>query len=211
MDLLARVAIGVIIILVIAGVVYAFASVAALAQKALNQSQAVQIVMKDLRTSAQNAQIGLINVSASKLKNDSWNVVLSIAYNSTRACPTLLIESFDYPATGLVPSVENVYTQGCAIYGLNNAPGYVVGSPYIAMVEAYNSGLTFKNYVDRYGYNTTFVSAKFYPSVVANYTPLSQPFSNVWIVNYSAPLSPVNQYAVLYQNGTFAANYTLGK
>lgn len=211
MELLAKVAIGVVIIIVIAGAVYAAASVASLASKALNQSQAVQIVIKDLQTSVQNAQISVVNVSTSKLKNNSWDMVLSVAYNATRACPTLLIESFDYPATGLVPSVDNVYTQGCTIFGLQNAPGYVVGSPYIAMVEAYNSGFAFKNYVQKYGYNNTDVSAKFYPSVAGNYTPLSKRFSNVWIVNYSAPAAPLDEYAVLEQNGSFVANYTLSK
>lgn len=207
MDLLGKVAIVVVILVVVfsAGFIIFKRST----ESQLTSSQAVQFVINDLKASNPGANITIINVSNSTLKRGSYNIVLSIIYNATRPCPTLLIEGFDYPATGLVPSVDNLYTKNCEIYGLTGAPSYVISSPEIAIARSYNQGIgQITNYVSTFGYNNTIVTARFYPSLSDNVTHLGQNFHNVWLIKYNAMNANYSVYAVLNSSGAVAGNYT---
>ena len=191
---------AVVIVLVVAGVIFIYGKSAQAAP--LTESQAVQIVGSDIRAGNPAANITLISVSNSSTEKDSWNVVYSVAYNVTRPCPTLQIEGFDYPATGLVPSIDNLYTQNCTIYGISDAPTYVISSPEIAIVRSYTiHNATIDNYVSDYGYNNTRVYARFYQNLPANETPNGTNMSAVWVVRYSASGASSFEYAVMGQAG----------
>ena len=171
--------------------------------------QAEAFVLNDLKASHPGANITIVGISNSTVEKYSYNVVLSIVYNATKPCPTLFIESYDYPAAGLAPSTDNMYTSKCVIYGLSDAPSYVISSPYIAIAQSYNKNITsIRDYVDAYGYNNTKVHARFYANLSANDTPLGRGFYNVWLVNYTANGANYAEYEVLNASGSFAGNYT---
>jgi hypothetical protein len=220
MDLLVKVAVLVIVLVVIAGAAF-YIFVHQMQSGPLTQAQAENTVLTDIKASSPTATVTVVSVSPSTLENDSWNIVLSVAYNITRPCPTLSIESFDYPATGLAgsPSTDNLYSTSklnnitgmreCVIIGLSYAPTYVISSPYIAISRAYITNATeLTNYVQDYGYNNVNAYASFYSNLSASMTPLNLNYNNVWVVNFTAPRAPFNQYVILGQNGQILANYT---
>ena len=158
MDLILKVGVLIVVLVVVISVVWLLASHQKSGQ--LTQSQAEQLVLSDVKQSNPNATISVVSVTNSPLEANSWQITLSVTYNGSRPCPTLLIEGFDYPATGLVPSTDNLYTKGCVIYGLSNAPSYVISSPEIAIVRSYTANsATITHYVSTYGYNNTIVHA----------------------------------------------------
>jgi hypothetical protein len=122
MELLAKVAVVVVVLIAIAGVGFIVYNFIANPATPLTADQAAQVVVRDLKLHNPSANISVINVTPSTLKSNSWIIILSVIYNATRPCPTLFIEGFDYPATGLIPSVDNLYTENCTIYGLSTAP-----------------------------------------------------------------------------------------
>lgn len=206
MDLLGRVAIIVLVVIVAATV--AFMLIGPVFSGPLTSQQAVQLVLKDMRNSTPDANISVITVQPSTLKTGSWNIVLSVVYNASKPCPTLFIETFDYPALGFVPSVDNLYTSHCVIYGISTAPSYVISSPYIAIARSYNQSFApVTSYVKTFGYNNTVVHARFL-SQGGNATPLNGNFTSVWLVNYTAKNAPYSEYVVMSSSGTIVANYT---
>jgi hypothetical protein len=211
MNLIMKVLVLVVAIIVVAGVVlYAFGSGGGGNNQALTQAKAEQLVLSDVNATNPGALVTIENVSPSALASNSWNIVLSVVYNATTPCPTLLIEGFDYPATGLSPSTYNQYTNKCVIYGLSTAPSYVIGSQYIAIARSYNNTVAY-NYVNTYGYKTAVVHAKFYSTLYANQTPIGNQFTSVWLVNYSAVPATYNQYLILSLSGSLLGNYTSTK
>lgn len=202
MELLGRaVIVAVVLALIIVGVIVIYSKAAAPAP--LTQSRAVQIVASDLRAGNPSANITLISVSNSTTEPNSWNIVFSVSYNASRPCPTLQIVGFDYPATGLVPSIDNLYTENCTIYGISDAPTYVISSPEIAIVRSYTSrNASIDNYVTEYGYGNTYVGAKFYQALPANYTPSGLNMTAVWLVRYQGVGAPYSEYAVMNQAGS---------
>ena len=211
MELLAKVAVVVVVLIVIAGIgflVYSSANPAA----SLTSDQAAQFVVGDLKLHNPTADITIINVTPSNLTVGSWRITLRVVYNSTRPCPTLSIKSFDYPATGLVPSDDNLYTENCTIYGLSTAPTYVISSPAIAIVKSYDSGYApILNYVRAYGYNNMVVHARFFPILSSNMTPTNETFNNVWLINYTANGASWSQFVILSSSGSIAGNYTIAR
>ena len=130
-------------------------------------------------------------------------------YNSTKPCPTLFIEAFDYPATGLLPSVDNLYTDKCFIYGLSSAPTYVVSSPSIAIVKSYNNRffptievMPLAEYINTYGYESMTVHATFFNTLGKSMTPFNETFNNVWLVNYTATGADYSEFVILDSSGT---------
>ena len=208
MDLFLKVGIIVVVLIVIAGagfIIFQHAS----GTGAVTSDQAVQFVKSDLIEMNPSANITIINVSPSRLQTGSWDIVLSIAYNATRPCPTLLIQGFDYPATGLVPSLDNLYTTKCVVYGMSGAPSYVISSPEIAIARSYNtSPQSIRTYVSAYGYNNTVVHAKFYTQLNGTVTGVGKNFSNVWLVNYTARGARGSEYLIMDSSGSIIANYS---
>ena len=204
MDLFAKVIIAAIIIGVILG---AFFLLKYTYSTQLTQAQAEQIVLNDLKAHSPNAIINVVNVSRSSLRNDSWNMVVNVVYNSTRPCPSILTESFDYPALGLSPTVYSVYSNNCSVYGVGSN-NYVIGSPYIAIAQSYAQNYTpVRNYVSTYGYSATSVHAAFYDTIPANFTPLNETFSNSWLINYTASGAAQELFVIMSSNGTITNSY----
>ncbi len=215
MDLLLKVAILVAVLIIIFSAVFLI-FVRPLQTGPLTQTQAEQLVLNDIKAANPNATVTVVAVGPSPSFNNSYGIVLSVVYNATRPCPTLSIQGYDYPATGLLPSTDNLYTNGtasmCKIYGasLADAPTYVISSPEVAIARSYNSSASeIVNYVDDYGYNNVNVYATFY----ANFAPaqLNKSFNNVWLVNYTANSAPYYQYVVLGQSGQIVGNYSISK
>ncbi len=210
MDLLVKTTVVAVILAVVAVAAIALAYHPQKAQ--LTQGAAEQTVMSDLKANNPNASIQIVNVSPSRLENDSWQIIVSITYNATKPCPTLFIEGFDYPATGLSPTVDNLYTRNCTVYGISTAPSYVISSPEIAIVESYEaSGVAAKGYVSEWGYANTNVNATFHPELNASVTPMNRSFANIWLVNYSASNAGYDYYVAISQSGSIVGNYTLKK
>lgn len=209
MDLLEKVAIVVIVLIVIFSA--GFLLFQHFQQTAnLTSAQAVQYVLSDIKDANPGANITVINVSNSTQKG-SYNIVLSVVYNSTKPCPTLLIDDFDYPAFGLSQSVDNTYTNKCIIYGPANVSSGIT-SPQIAIVKSYNQTSTpsIIDYVSKYGYSNTNVYAKYYSYLNESYTHLGQSYYNVWLVAYKASNANYSIYAVVDSSGAIAGNYTVG-
>lgn len=217
MDLLAKVGIGAaILIIIFAGVLVFRYAVAR--PGPLSASQAQQIVQRDLRLSYPNATINVINVTPSTLSSGSWNVFVSLVYNATRPCPTVYLEQYDYPATGLVPSVANLYTQHCIIYGLSNTYlpyyTYLITSPEIAIAKSFNTSFpALVVYVNTYGYNSTNVYASHYQNLTLSRSvlPSGRSFIDVWLVNYTNVRAPYSEYVILNSSGSILFNYTISR
>lgn len=215
MDLLLKVAILVAVLIIIFSAFFLI-FVRPLQTGPVTQAQAEQLVLNDIKAANPNATVTVVAVGPSPSFNGSFSIVLSVVYNATRPCPTLSIQGYDYPATGLVPSTDNLYTNGtaskCTINGasLVNAPTYVISSPEVAIARSYISSTSaIVNYVSAYGYKNVNVYATFY----ANFAPseLNQSFNNVWLVNYTANSAPYYQYVILGQSGLIVGNYTASK
>lgn len=219
MDLLTKVAAAVVVLIVIASLGFLVYNAIASHSSVLTSQQASQIVLSDLKLHNPNANITIINITPSTLKSGSWSIILSIIYNATRACPTLSISSFDYPATGLVPTAVNIYSyynrspiDRCTVPSYVTTPEtatYVTSSPEIAIVKSYKSGFTpIVDYVRAYGYNNTAVYAKFFNTLEKNMTPINETFYNVWLVNYTANGAIYSQFVILNSSGSITGNYT---
>jgi hypothetical protein len=208
MELIEKVAIIVVVLVIIFSGVFLFIKHSSSSKP--TAAQAEQFVINDVKQANPSANVTVIDVSNSTVESGSYNIILSIVYNATRPCPTLFITEYDYPATGLVPSLDNLYVGNCKIYGLNpSLSGYDISSPEVAIAQSYSKNITaVTNLVSTYGYNNTYVTAMFYPTLSSNQTALDQNFSNVWLIKYSATNADYSAYVVLNSSGTVAGNYT---
>ncbi len=207
MDLIVKSAlIAVILILIAAG---AFILLQKSTQHQLTSNDAVSLVISDLQSKNPNATITLVSLSNSTIQKNSWNIVVSVVYNATRPCPTLLIEDFDYPATGLSPSTENIYTTKCELLNYaSGAPSYVISSPELAIVNSYDSNYSIiKSFVNNYGYNNTNVYARFFQNLQSNYTHLGANYSNIWLVEYTSNMANHSAYVLMSQSGKVLGTY----
>ena len=211
MDLLEKVGIIVIILVLIFSAVFLLMQTGK--KTPLTAAQATQLVITDVKASSPNATISVVSVSNSTAQKGSYSIVLSVVYNSTRACPTLFIDIFDYPAFSLYNSTPNQYTSGnayrCMVNGLVNSSTstYVIGSKYVAIARSYSSRIpAIMNYVNDYGYNNTNVNASYYQNLTNSH--LSKNYYNAWLVRYKANAAQYAVYAVINSTGAVAANYT---
>jgi len=222
MDLILKVFIFVIIVVaVLSGVILMTQSGSSQHSQGINQSSAEQLVLSDLKATHPNASISVTSVSPSVLStttNQSWNIVVSLAYNSSRPCPTFLTEAFDYPATGLAPTTYDIYTNYsshvCIVYGYTNSTtqSYPISVPEVAIARSYNTMAPYLvNFVNTFSYDRTVVAAKYYSSLAASATPLGRGISDAWLVNYSSQAANYNQYVLLNQSGRIIGNYTIMK
>ncbi len=211
MELIARVGVLLVVIVAVAAAGFLLFTHSASQQGPVTKTQAESLVYNDVKLQNPNATITIVNASPSSVAPNSWSITLAVVYNATRPCPTLFIEAYDYPATGFVPSTDNLYTRGCVIYGLATAPYYVISSPDIAVVGAYNTSSWVQHYVSVYGYNSVTASASFYANLTASATPLNMSYSNIWLVNFTATQATYSEYVLLGQSGTRIANYTIAR
>ncbi len=216
MNLIFKVGIFAVIVAVAMILVYSGAVSKLFKHAPINKPEAQAIVIKDLNKSYPTANISIINVSPSSSQNNSWNFVVKMVYNKTKPCPTLLIIEYNYPAAGLVPSLYNLYTDKCIINGTSNSTNnkyysYIVSTPEIATVRAYDLSTALKNYVYTFGYNETNASAEYYKVLQNSSTPLNKTMNNVWLIKFDANDAAYSEYAVLNQNGTIGGEFSLQK
>ena len=217
MNLFSKIAIATIVIIFVFGVVFgALLLLYHPVSKPLTSAQAEALVLKDMQQEYPNAVFSVISMSKSNLTTNSWNVVLNVVYNSTRACPEVMTEGFDYPAVTLVPSDEILYASNCKVYGFGYAPDYVISQPYIAITRAYESGnASILNYIGKYGYNSTNAYASYYRAGNSFLYSIGINSTNAWIIKYNATDTANVLYAAMGTNGTIlatsevnASNYT---
>jgi len=209
MDLFGKIAIATIAVIFVFGVI--FGVVLLLyhpVTKPLTASQAEKLVLKDVQQEYPNAVFSVISISSSNLTKDSWNIVLNVVYNSTKACPEVMTEGFDYPAVTLVPSDEVLYASNCKVYGYGYAPDYIISEPYIALDRAYENGnSTIINYVSSHGYNNTNAYASFYRTANPFLLAIGINSTDMWIIKYNA----TNAKSVLYTAMTGTGNVVATK
>ncbi len=211
MDLFGKIAIATIAVIFILGVIFG----AGLlfyhpVPKPLTSAQAEALVLKDIQQQYPDAVFSVISISRSNLTADSWNVVLNVVYNSTKACPEVMTEGFDYPAVTLVPSDEVLYASNCRVYGFGYAPDYVISQAYIAITRAYESGnASILNYVGKYGYNNTNAYANYYRTGNSFLYSIGINSTDAWIIKYNATDTANVLYAAMGTNGTILATSTV--
>lgn len=206
MNLFAKVTIAIIALIIIAAV--AFALLRPFSSPSVTSQQAESFVISDLKQQNPNVSISIINVSPSTLARGSWNVIVSLVYNASRACPTVLIEGYDYPAMTLLSNVYDLYTTNCRIYGISSAPSYIISLPSIAIARATNASYYASSYVYFFGYGNTLAHAHYLPSLNYSSTPLNENFTDVWLVNYTASNANYSEYIVLSDSGSVLGNYS---
>ncbi|MCL4404730.1 MAG: NmrA family NAD(P)-binding protein [Candidatus Marsarchaeota archaeon] len=204
MNLFAKIAITTIAVVFVLGLVFAaLLLVYHPGAKPITSAEAEGLVLKDMQQAYPNATFNVISVSKSNLTKDSWNIVLNVAYNYTRACPEVMTEGFDYPAVNLVPSDEILYSSNCELYGFGAAPDYIISNPYIAIVRAYDSdNSSIRNYIEEYGYNNTYVYANFYRNASPSLSSVGINSTDSWIISYKAANAKEELYARMSNNGS---------
>ncbi len=175
-------------------------------QSHVTSSSAEEVVLSDLYQHSPTGIFNIINVSRSPTK-DSWIIVLSASYNSTKPCPTYLTESFNYPSTNLAPIINSIYASKCKVYQVSTTHGGSIGLPVVAIAEASSiRDPVIVSYISTYSYNSTFVNAKFYPLYRRMLNNTSINLSNIWIVNYTAKNANYSVYVILDKFGRFIRN-----
>ncbi|MDE1865313.1 MAG: hypothetical protein KGH94_01580 [Candidatus Micrarchaeota archaeon] len=177
----------------------------------LTVNQAENLVTSDIKAQNPNANITFISVTNSSLRPDSWQIIISVIYNGSKPCPTMMVDVFNYPVQSLLHPDVIVYSSGnstgCVVNGYSSAPSYVINSNQIAIARSYSSGnSTIKSYVNRFGYPSTFVTASFLTqnSGLSNET-------NDWLIRYSATNANYSVMAVLDQSGKILQTYNASK
>jgi hypothetical protein len=220
MELLLKVAIVVVIIVLIIGIFFLIESFYKVSGGGLTLAQAEALVLNDLRQHAPNAEISVLNVSNSSLHSGSWSILVREIYNPSSACPSVITEMFDYPATGLLNTtiVYSNYSDGfCRVYvGFNSKSGLInniVGLPAIAIAMPYNSSFApLISYINEFGYSNVRAAANFLRSLnLSDMNASLANFENVWQINYTASNANYSYYIILNKSGYVVFNYTEAK
>ena len=207
MELLGRAIVAALILTVVVVGAFLYAQHISV-QQSVTQSQALSLVQGDIAQNYPGAMIDITNVSPSLQYPGSWYIVASIITNSSTPCPGYFIYSFTYPKFGFEYTVQNMYTQGCKVYAANKG-STIIGSYPVAIVSSYDSNsLTINRYINKFGFSSVVVSANYRKSFFI----FGQNYTDVWLVNYSAPSANYSAYMLLSQiNGTALLNYTANK
>jgi len=202
MQLLSKVAIVTIILVAIA-IVATFALKHNTVQSQVTASYAKEFVLSDLYQHSPNGIFNVINVSKSPSNPNSWIIILSASYNSTKPCPTYLTETFNYPSTNLAPIINNIYASNCKVNQITTTThGGSIGLPIMAIAEATSMQTPIvTNYISNYTYNNTFVKANFYTTFNKTLDNMTINLNGIWIVNYTATNANYSVYVILDKFG----------
>jgi hypothetical protein len=209
MGIFSTAAIIAVIAILVAGALFLLFTTTSTAK--LTAQQAESLVVNDIKAQNPDANVTVISVSNSTLAKSSWQIVTSVVYNGSKPCPSVQIKQFNYPATGLQSSDYNEYSMynstGCYLLGYTSAPFYVISLPQIAIARSYSTNNTIiDSYVNRFGYQNTFVTAKFITQGSSNSPELGND-TNVWLIKYGATPANYSVYAVLNQSGSILQTY----
>ncbi len=178
----------------------------------ITENEALSIVTKDIKLENPNSNITIINITKSKLANDSWDITLRLINYPHSICPTLEIESYNYPAVTLVPTVISVYSSNCSIYGNETCatPYSDITMDPVALTCAYIDNTTSLNtYIRDYGFKNITASAQFYSSL--NITHPQADYRNIWLLNYSSNMSNYNLIIVMNKSGYIVNSFKISK
>ncbi|WP_088820336.1 hypothetical protein [Candidatus Mancarchaeum acidiphilum] len=178
----------------------------------ITENEALSIVTKDIKLENPNSNITIMNITKSKLANDSWDITLRLINYSNSVCPTLEIESYNYPAVTLVPTVISVYSSDCSIYGNQTCetPYSDITMGPVALTCAYIENTSDLNsYITDYGLKNITASAKFYSNL--NLTQPKAYYRNIWLLNYSSNLSNYNLIVVMNKSGYIINSFKIPK
>ncbi|MEM3841099.1 MAG: hypothetical protein QXN59_00165, partial [Candidatus Micrarchaeaceae archaeon] len=171
MDLLSKAIITAVILVIAAILLISFRDLIPVHSKPLNATSVSQLVISDMKQSYPNATISLLYANRSYSNSSSWTVTLGVVYGPSTPCPTVKVENFNYPATGLLPTVIEVYSNYskgvCHVYGLPNSAlpyfSYTVTSPETAIARAYNSDYApLVQFINQSGFSNVTASASFF-------------------------------------------------
>ncbi|MGC8478367.1 MAG: hypothetical protein ACP5NE_00340 [Candidatus Micrarchaeia archaeon] len=211
MNLFAKTLLAAILVIIIA--IALFLIVVKHGPSGVTEQQAESFVISDLMQSNSNATINIVSATPSSLESGSWNIVVSITYNGTRACPTVMVREFDYPALTM-SSVLDSYTSGsipCIVHGFSNVSSYLISLPPVAIAIATNASAEAASYTSLFGYNETHATAQYFNKLSPASTPLDMNLSNVWLVNYTASDANYSEYVVLSSMGKKLGSFSLQK
>ncbi|MEM0149929.1 MAG: hypothetical protein QXW10_03480 [Candidatus Micrarchaeaceae archaeon] len=205
MELLAKTALAVIVIVALLAVVFLIEYFLVAPPSPLNEAQADALVVKDLMQHSPNANVSILNSSPSTIYPNSWNIFVRLVYGQDTACPSMTTESFIYPATGFLntTSIYSNYSDGtCRLYvSLANASrgvSRIIGLAPLAIDVPYNDSVPgVVNMVNSYGYSNVVADAH----LEANLNIAGKNMSGVWLVSYSVPEHNSTYVVVLNTSG----------
>ncbi|MGC9099362.1 MAG: hypothetical protein ACP5HW_02325 [Candidatus Micrarchaeia archaeon] len=203
MDLLEKSIIAVVVLVAIFGIIYYLIVHFGISQS-VTESQAVSLVLSDIKNTNPNAVVNVTNVTPSQFPG-SWHILLTVIYNATSPCPSFYALSFDYPKYGFVSRVENNYTSNCIVHGLANNPNYIIAAAPVAITRIYSFPAA-QEYIHRFGYSNVSASALFYK----NASVLGKNYTSVWEVTYTSPTASYSEKFYITQvGGNLIANYSI--
>jgi hypothetical protein len=188
-------------ILVIGGVFFLFHKTVTAPKVTMQGAEG--LVINDIK--AQNPTANVTLLPGVTNASGSFIIPLSVVYNGTSPCPTLITETFNYPALGLQPIQDTQASASvagnCQVYIQGSLPPY--GPIFIASSYADNNA-TIRSYVDTFGYNNTSVTARF---ITSTNSTISGNETNVWAVTYQASTANYMISAILGQSGKILQTY----
>ncbi len=159
---------------------------------------AVSNVTSYIEASYPGSIVNITSINASQYPG-SWHIIASVVVNATKACPSYMVYSFDYPQYGFVSRLENNYTENCIVNGVQYGKEYVITSYPIAIAWSYSHISEARSFVQNYGYKNVSVSASYFSTTTLG----GQNFTKLWLVKYASQQpSNVLEIGLSQINGT---------
>ncbi len=205
MELLAKTALTVIVIVAVLAVIYLVKYFLVAPAAPLNEAQADALVVKDLMQHSPDVNVSILNSSPSTAYPGSWDIFVRLVYGQNTACPSMTTESFIYPATGFLNTtiLYSNYSNGtCRLYvSLANASrglSRIIGLAPLAIDVPYNDSVAgVVDMVRDYGYSNVVASARLYGTLDIS----GKNVSDIWLVSYASPLHNSTYVVALNTSG----------
>lgn len=207
-----------VVVVIIALVISFYLTVNYNSSKApITKSEAEALIINDFQQHSPSINISIINISSSSVHPGSWSVIARTISGEHTACPSVVTQQFDYPATGFLNTTTTYsnYSNGvCMVYGgiesKNGMANNLIGLPAIAIATPYNE--SFKpliNYINTYRYESIYAIANYFNTY--NYTNgnANTIYNSIWLVNYTSSNANYSYIILLNQSGNILNNYTL--
>ncbi len=221
MELLFKTAIAVAVIVVIIAMLFLYWELSSRLNGALTSAQAASLIKSDILQHYPSAQVTILNVSNSSMHSGSWDILARIVYNQTTACPSVISEEFDYPATGLInqSTTYSNYANGVCIVNLNTGMALeqnIISLPAFAMASPLNHSFApLVSFIQINGFRNVYASADHVDPGVADNITSSQgsnmtfnSTSALWLVNYTSHSTGRTLHLIMDTSGSILFNYT---
>jgi len=176
----------------------------------LNETQARQLALDELRFTHPNATVSIEDVQN---VTDSWKIRAKVVEQPGTVCPTLLLVELQYPRFGFVPR-ERYITRNCEVLGCKDAPGCLIAyeeeAVLIAQDSTRNSISVLQQYLADRGRDNVQAAAEYRSSFFSQ--PANQTYNEVWVVTWSSNTSSARLVTVLNRTGGAAVeSYALNQ